>query len=132
MVIEGAAETLELLSKHYFMAVVTSAYREHFEAIHQRSGFLKYFEFVLANGDYKRSKPEPDPYLLALERSGFDASDCIVVEDSERGLRAAKAAGIDCWVIETPMTINSDFSLADKRFNSLVEVREALLSLVNN
>ncbi len=131
IIVESAAQTLEQLSPHYFMAIVTSAYREHFEVIHARSGFMKYFSFVLANGDYARSKPQPDPYLLAIERSGFAPADCIVVEDSERGLRAAKAAGLDCFVIKTEMTADADFSKADRVFDSLGEVREVLLNLVS-
>jgi len=131
VVVEGAPETLEQLSKHYFMAVVTSAYREHFERIHDRSGFKKYFKFVLANGEYGRSKPAPDPYLEALKKSGFQAEECIVVEDSERGLRSAHAAGIDCWIIRTEMTARSDFSFAKREFDNLVQVKEALLELAN-
>ncbi len=131
VVVEGAAETLEKLSKHYFMAVVTSAYREHFERIHNRSGFHKYFQFALVNGEYGKTKPAPDPYLAGLERSGFKRDECIVVEDSQRGLRSAVAAGIDCWVIKTEMTAGSDFSLAKRQFENLIQVREALLELVD-
>ena len=58
-------------------------------------------------GDYARSKPEPDPYLRAVARLGVAPERCLVIEDSERGLRAAKAAGLACWVIPSGLTAGS-------------------------
>jgi HAD superfamily hydrolase (TIGR01509 family) len=108
--VEGAREALETLGPRYLMGVVTSSRPDHFAIIHERTGFLKHFRFVIASGDYARSKPHPDPYLLALERSGFSADECIVVEDSARGLAAAKAAGIRCVVVPNGFTRASDFT----------------------
>jgi HAD superfamily hydrolase (TIGR01509 family) len=81
------------------MGIVTSSRSDHFALIHQRTGFLPYFRFVLTAGDYSRSKPDPDPYLRAIERSGVERDECLVIEDSERGLIAATAAGIRCIIV---------------------------------
>lgn len=64
------------------------------------SGLLGRLTAVVAQGDYVRSKPEPDPYLAAAARLGVPASDCLAVEDSPNGLRSAHAAG--CVTVMVP------------------------------
>ena len=78
--------------------------------------------FVLASGDYPRSKPAPDPYLAALERFGIEARHAVAVEDSERGLRAAVAAGVDCIVVANAFITGQDLSAATHRVESLAEL----------
>lgn len=126
LVIAGVRETLVALRPYYQMGIVTSARRENFETIHQRSGLLEFFDFVIAQGDYARSKPEPDPYLAAIAHTGVAPERCLAIEDTPRGLLAARAAGIDCWVIPTSLTQAADFSLATRRLASVSEVRDLL------
>jgi HAD superfamily hydrolase (TIGR01509 family) len=121
-VIDGAVDVLSKLHGAYLMGIVTSSRRDHFELIHRTSGILRHIDFVLADGDYPRHKPEPDPYLAAVRRSGFKPEECIAIEDSERGLMAAKGAGIRCMVIPTGLTRMSDFSKADKVLRSIKDV----------
>ena len=126
-VIDGVEETLQKLFGKYKMGIVTSSRKEHFEIIHKKSGLLRYFDFVLTGEDYENSKPAPDPYLKALELSGCNKDECIIVEDSERGLRAAMAAGIKCLVIPTSLTINSCFGGAGKILKGIREVPKNLI-----
>lgn len=70
------------------------------------------FSVTVSGDDVLRSKPEPDCYLLALERLSLKPEDCVAIEDTEHGLRAAALAGIACLTIPTEMTKNHDFSLA--------------------
>ncbi len=130
-VIEGAEETLKKLYGNYKMGIVTSSRREHFEIIHGKSGLLSYFDFVLAGEDYENSKPAPDPYLKALELSRCSKDECIVVEDSERGLRAALAAGIKCLVIPTKLTRYSNFYGAERILTDIREVSQYLIRLLH-
>lgn len=102
--IDGVGEVLASLSPRLRMGVVTSSNRDHFEIIHDRLDLLPHFEFVLTFETYTRSKPAPDPYLLGLERLGVRADECLVVEDSPRGLQAAMAAGIRCIVLRNELT----------------------------
>jgi len=108
-VLPGVPETLRALHGRMRMAVVTSSQRQHFEALHADIGLTGYFEFVLAREDYSKTKPNPEPYLLALERLRMRAERCVAVEDSERGLAAARAAGIRCLVIPNNMTRDCSF-----------------------
>jgi HAD superfamily hydrolase (TIGR01509 family) len=91
------------------MAVVTSSQRQHFQVMHADIGLTEYFEFVLAREDYGETKPSPEPYLLALQRLGLKADACVAVEDSERGLAAARAAGLRCLIIPNDITRNCSF-----------------------
>ena len=93
----GVAPVLQSLAKHFAMGVVTTSQRDHFEIIHRRTEFLEFFDFVLVREDYGQSKPAPEPYLKALQMAGCLPTACLVIEDSERGLTAAKAAGLSCW-----------------------------------
>lgn len=124
--IDGVTEVLEALHGKFVMGVVTSSRKDHFDVIHRSTGVLKYFDFVLAAGDYPRGKPAPDPYLLAVERSGVDPNDCIAVEDSERGLQAAVLAGLKCLIVPSRLTQGCMFPGAHKILTSVREVPLAL------
>ena len=129
LLIEGVEQVLAELHGKYTMAIVTSSLREHFDLIHHSTGLLKYFDFVVASGDYTRYKPDPEPYLVALKRAGCRADECIAVEDSLRGLLSATGAGIRCYVVPQGLTSTSDFSAA---FKVLTNVRELLKELETN
>jgi len=120
--IPGVAETLEALRGRYVMGVVTSSRRDHFDLIHEHTGLLKYFDFVLTAGDYPRTKPHPDPYLAAVERSGVAADACVAIEDSERGLEAATLAGVRCIVVPTALTRAGRFARALGVLGSVREI----------
>jgi HAD superfamily hydrolase (TIGR01509 family) len=126
-VIDGVENVLKALYGKLLMGIVTSSHRDHFEIIHQSSGLLKYFDFVLAREDYLKSKPDPEPYRLAVEKSGFRKEECIAIEDSERGLISAKAAGIPCIIIPSKLTASSDFSQADKILANVTELTDELI-----
>ena len=127
--IDGVEDVLQKLRPLYTMAVVTSSWKEDFELIHRSTHFLRYFDFVLTREDYGRSKPNPEPYLRALQMSGVRAPEALAIEDSERGLTAAKRAGLPCWVIPTKLTEKGDFSSADRVLNHVSEVVSLLLNL---
>lgn len=125
--IPGVEETLRRLRPHFAMGIVTSSHRVDFEAIHRRTGFLRYFDFALTLEDYGSSKPDPEPYRRGVARTGFAPSACLVIEDAPRGLIAARAAGLDCWVIPTELTRRADFSAATRELRDVREVAELLL-----
>lgn len=108
-VIDGVADTLAALHGRVRMAIVTSSRRSHFDIIHASSGLLQYFDFVLAEGDYVASKPHPAPYLAAIDRAGVNPGQCLVIEDSERGLTSALAAGVRCAIVPSRLTRGARF-----------------------
>jgi HAD superfamily hydrolase (TIGR01509 family) len=108
--------------KQHAMAIVTTSKKSDFELIHRRRRIVEHMDFVLANGDYARSKPAPDPYLTALQRFQAQPQEALVVEDSERGLRSALAAGIDCVIVANDFVRGQDFSGATACIESLAEL----------
>jgi HAD superfamily hydrolase (TIGR01509 family) len=122
----GIVEVLDALHPRTRLAVVTSSNPEHFDAIHAGSGLLRYFEFAITNRDYARSKPHPDPYLTALARAGCRADEAIAIEDSERGLAAARAAGLRCIVVPRGLTRGGRFDGAHRVLDSTREIVAAI------
>ena len=124
---DGVRETLAILRPHFVMGIVTSSRRQHFEAMHRRTGLLEFFDFAITHEDYARSKPSPDPYLAAVAHSGLPAGECLAIEDAPRGLIAARAASLDCWVIPTELTRRATFSGATRVLNHISDVSALLL-----
>ncbi len=129
--IDGVAQVLASLAPRLRMGVVTSANHEHFHIIHARLDLLRHFEFVLTHESYAHSKPSPEPYLLGLQRLGLGPEQCLVVEDSPRGLQAASAAGLRCIILRNHLTRHYDFPgayrVVDTMPQLLAEI-EALLA----
>ena len=124
--LHGVEEVLRALYGRVRMAIVTSSRRRHFEIIHRHTGLLPYFDFVLTREDYLRSKPDPEPYLTALAHSGLAPEECLVIEDTERGLRAATAAGLRCLVVPGELTAGGDFSAAAAVLTSVRDIPKLL------
>jgi HAD superfamily hydrolase (TIGR01509 family) len=129
-VIDGAQETLANLHGKFVMGIVTSSRPDHFEIIHQSTGLLGYFDFVVTSLCYTHYKPHPEPYLVGLERTGCTRDECIVIEDSPRGLAAANAASMRCLVIPTELTQGDDFAGAYMVLNDVTEVTPELLKSI--
>lgn len=122
LLIDGVRETFHALHDRYTMGIVTSSDADHFEIIHETTGLLDYISFTVTSADVKETKPSPEPYLRGLERAGARPDQAIVVEDSRRGLLAAQAAGIPCYVIPTDWTRTSDFTEAAGVLGSVQEL----------
>lgn len=127
-VIPGIADVLQALQGTYVMGVVTSSRKDHFDLIHRSTGLLKYFDFVLTADDYSRVKPDPEPYLRAIEKSGVGPDACVAIEDSTRGLESATRAGIRCIVVPTPLTQGCRFAGAHRVLGSASEIPGVLTS----
>ncbi|HBE19204.1 MAG TPA: HAD family phosphatase [Cyanobacteria bacterium UBA11149] len=83
------------------MGVVSGALRSEVELVLSRVELLPYFSVIVAGDDIKVSKPEPDGYLLAVERLNqqypdlkASSNDCLAIEDTFAGIEAAKRAGM--------------------------------------
>ena len=134
--IEGVDSLIAELAEHFQLAIVTTSRDVDFDLIHALDGqprtsttpdVVRHMDFILKRSHYQNSKPDPQPYLLALSRFGIEPSQALVIEDSERGLRSAVAAGIDCAAIYHPFTAGQRFAKAKYRFADLGELKQFLL-----
>jgi beta-phosphoglucomutase family hydrolase len=75
-------------------AVVSGSTRDSVTRSLETLGILDRFETLVCAGDYTKSKPDPEPFLIAAERLGVKPEDCLVFEDTEMGIHAATAAGM--------------------------------------
>ena len=126
----GMEALLDRLRQRGFpMGIVTSCHREHFEIIHAGSGILAHIDFVLVNEDYDRGKPHPDGYLAGRERIGLPPEDCLVVEDSPRGIEAARAAELKSLFF-SPGGIGADREVGEVlgRAGTIEELEQAILA----
>jgi beta-phosphoglucomutase family hydrolase len=98
--LNAVAEVLEHVEaehKRIPFAVVSGSTRESVVASLKALNLLDRFDTLVCAGDYKKSKPDPEAFLLAAARLGVTPESCLVFEDTEMGIEAAKAAGM-AWV----------------------------------
>ncbi|MGI9606761.1 MAG: HAD family hydrolase [Acidimicrobiales bacterium] len=102
-------------------ALASSSSLEWVERHTRRHGLWDRFVAVATRTDVgrARTKPEPDLFLLAAERAGFDAAHTLVIEDSAHGVAAAKRAGMRVVAVPNRITNGQDFSAADLVVDSL-------------
>lgn len=91
----GLDEILDLLEERGIVrAVATSTRHERARAKLEAAGLLHRFAALVGGDEVPNGKPAPDIFIMAAARLGVDARDCLVLEDSEPGMRAAAAAGM--------------------------------------
>jgi beta-phosphoglucomutase-like phosphatase (HAD superfamily) len=87
-------EHIDFSHGHIPFAVVSGSTRDSVTASLKALNILDKFDTLVCAGDYIRSKPDPEPFLLAAQRLGVAPEDCLVFEDTEMGIEAATAGGM--------------------------------------
>ncbi|MBL8026866.1 MAG: HAD family phosphatase [Fibrobacteres bacterium] len=123
----GAKELLMCLRGHKRLALASSFYRSNVEQVIRFLDFNRYFDVVAAYEDVKAVKPAPDLFLYVAERMNVNPSECIVVEDAEKGIIAASVAGMKSIAVPSKYTRENDFSLATHVCDSLLDVEKIIL-----
>ena len=124
----GVTEVLDQLEAAGLpRAIATSSSHRAVQAHLGHSGVLPRFHAVIARGDYARGKPNPDPFLTAAERLGVAPADCLALEDSHNGVRAASAAGMMTVMVPDLLDATQEMhALCVRIARDLHEVREML------
>ena len=126
-VMPGLVDLLEKLTlKNFPIAVASSSFPEIIELILQRTGLRKHFQVVVSSQEAGKSKPEPDVFLLAAKQLGINPQDCMVIEDSANGIKAAKAAGMRCIAFEGPGANPANQKQADAAIKSFDQLYNML------
>ena len=128
--IDGVVEVLTELSENYRMGIVTTSRRVDFDLVHNNMDIVPFMDFTLCVEEYPRSKPHPDPYLAGMKKFNATKDECIIVEDSQRGLSSAVNAGIECVIVDNGFTRTHDFSKASYKIKSIKDLPLLLSDII--
>jgi HAD superfamily hydrolase (TIGR01509 family) len=92
--IPGAVEAVERLAATWPLGLASSSNRRIIDLVLELSGLKRFFGVTVSSEEVERGKPAPNVYLEAARRLAVPADRCVAVEDSENGIRSAKAAGM--------------------------------------
>ena len=86
----------------YLLAVASSSPVDAIEEVLDVLGIHEFFTSITSGNQVEHPKPAPDTFFCAMKKLGFSPEDCLVVEDSTNGGKAAKAAGMKCVWYHNP------------------------------
>jgi HAD superfamily hydrolase (TIGR01509 family) len=96
------------------LVLASSSAKVTINRIFTRFNLHQYFTHIISGEDFENSKPDPAIFIHAAFLSQTPKENCIVIEDSTNGIKAAKAAGIYCIGYDSPNSKLQDYSLADE------------------
>ncbi|NYZ79780.1 HAD family phosphatase [Candidatus Micrarchaeota archaeon] len=121
----GALHALQLCkSKGLKVAAASSGTKEFLELVFTKFDINDYFEVITSADDVINSKPDPQIFLITAKKLRVRPVDCVVFEDADNGVAAAKAAGMKCIAINSPFTTKQKLDKADIVRTSLEEITE--------
>jgi len=126
----GAKDRVTKLSKFYELGLVSSSSKDMIKMIIQTTKLQKYFSVIVASEDVKREKPFPDSFLLAAQLLNIKPEGCIVIEDAEKGIIAAKTAGMKAIAIPNLYTKDNNFSEADLVLDNLSQLTKEIIESI--
>ncbi len=100
--IDGATEAVGRLAATVPLGLASSSNREIIDLFLELSGLGPFFAATISSEEVERGKPAPDVYLEVLRRMGAEPARSVAVEDSENGIRSAKAAGMRVLALPNP------------------------------
>jgi HAD superfamily hydrolase (TIGR01509 family) len=121
----GAREAIERLAMRWPLGLASSSNRELIDLVLELMGVAHLFRATVSSEEVPRGKPAPDVYLEAARRLGVDPAHAAAIEDSENGIRAAKAAGMRVLAIP-----NEHFPPAEEALAQADVVLRSLAELV--
>ncbi len=95
-----------LKSEGYKIAVCSNSIRKTIETMMDYAGLSSYLDLIMSNEDVKKSKPNPEIYITAMERFGLKPEECLICEDNENGIKAAESSGGNLLKIKTTADVN--------------------------
>ncbi len=122
-VVPGALELIDSLKKSGLkLALVSGSPKKFVDYIVSRLHLYEKLDIWLGYGDFLKSKPEPESYLLASKKLGVDPKNCVAFEDAYLGVLAVKRAGMKCVGYVNEYSGNQDLSKADLIVHDLSEL----------
>jgi beta-phosphoglucomutase-like phosphatase (HAD superfamily) len=82
-----------LKAEGYRLAVASNSIQQTVDAMMEKADLLKYLEFTMSNEKVARPKPDPEIYVKTIDKLGLAPEQCLIVEDNENGIKAARGSG---------------------------------------
>jgi len=117
---------LELKDRQYNLALVTGTRLEVVKKVLQ-VGLENIFEVIVAGEMVNKGKPDPEPYLKAVDELNATKENCIVIENAPAGITSAKSAGLTCFAVQTSLS-EEYLQDADKVFKDIDGISKYLLN----
>ncbi|PVX25553.1 MAG: hypothetical protein CW691_04240 [Candidatus Bathyarchaeum sp.] len=130
-IFDGVVELLEALRGKVRIGLATMSNRLVIATLLPEKRIAEYFEVVVSADDVANPKPDPEVFLLTASKLGVEPKDCVVIEDSVFGVRAARAANMKCIAVSSGVYSKEELQQEqpDIVISSLVE-KEKILGLV--
>jgi beta-phosphoglucomutase len=128
---EGAVELLEELHRRTKIALATMSGRKVIDKLVSEKRIERYFDVVVTADDVSNPKPDPEVFLVSAIKMGVDTKNCVVIEDSIFGVRAAKATKMKC--VAVPSGAYTREELQDERPDLIVDAlteKERILNFI--
>ena len=104
------------------LGLASSSGRDFIEIVLTKLDILDYFDVIVSGEEVEKSKPDPDIFLKTAGNLGVNPEDCLVIEDSRHGVKAAILAGMKCIGFRNPNSGTHDLSLADAVVHSITDI----------
>ena len=129
---QGALELLEFLKKNeYKTALATSAKKDRVKSQVNHAKINNLFDAIVCADDIVNSKPNPEIFLKAAEKVNVKPENCIVIEDSEAGIRAAFNAGMIAFHVKDLKEADESITkYCDKNFENLIEIKKYIENML--
>ena len=125
---KGLLELIEFLEKNKIpKAIASSTGRYLIDVLLEKANLLEHFPIIVSGDEITKGKPNPDIFLKASDKLKVEPDKCLVLEDSNAGIKAANAAGMQVIMIPDLLEPDEeDKKIILKKYNSLLDVIEFL------
>lgn len=107
----------KLSSEGFGIAVGSNSIRKTIDVMLEKAGLAKYIDFSLSNEDVVKSKPDPEIYITAMQKMNLLPEECLILEDNDKGIKAALASGAYLLQVEHPGDV--DYYKIKNRINEI-------------
>ncbi len=130
--LEGVRTLIEDLHQNGIQLILaSSASKVTIDRVFTRFGLHDFFTHIVSGEDFPKSKPHPAIFEHAASLSIAPKENCIVIEDSTNGVKAAKAAGIYCVGYESAHSKDQNLNEADKVITHFKELNATIVKILN-
>ncbi|MCM8759313.1 MAG: HAD family phosphatase [Candidatus Omnitrophica bacterium] len=124
--IDGIFQLIQQLHTNYMLAVASNSDKKFVMKLLEINKLVKFFSVILGYQDISKPKPDPEIYIKCARKLGVSNNECVVIEDSPAGIKAAKKAGMKCIALETTLDENNlmqaDFVIKKHQINKIKEL----------